>query len=49
MASMQISGMKDVAKCSDAKKMAEMRTFQDNEILVYQRVLGHKREVPGSQ
>jgi hypothetical protein len=46
--SMQMAGMKDVAKTAEAGRLGDLRTFQENEILTYSRVLGHKREVPGS-
>ena len=46
--SMQMRSIKQVANLTQIDKLNQIRTFQPNENLIYQRVLGHKLDMPGS-
>ena len=45
---MEMKGIKTITSTIKTNKLNETRTFQPNENLIYQRVLGHKDDIPGS-
>ena len=46
--SMQVRGIREVTMASQTNKLTKVRTYQENEALLYQRILGHKNDIPGS-
>lgn len=45
---MQLRNIREVTNTKYTNKLTAVRTFQDDECLIYQRVLGHKPDMPGS-
>jgi hypothetical protein len=45
---MQMRNFKDIMSTTEANKLTDVKTYQENEVLIYQRILGHRLEDPGS-
>ena len=48
MDSMQTRSIREIVSSKFTNKLTKVRTYQTNENLIYQRILGHRDDMPGS-
>ena len=46
--SMQMKSIRSITSTTNTNRISNIKTYQANEQLIYQRILGHKAEMPGS-